>query len=74
MIGINDISTIDTYIHLRYAIIPNTRRHKDGVTTFGIDTIVRNISKQKSNLNNSIEVELTGMSGYISYSFLVGCF
>ena len=74
IIGINNISVMNTYIDASYAVHPNMRGHTGGVISFGHGIVHSKASKQKINVKSSTECELVGLSEYVPYSLWLGYF
>ena len=74
IIGINNITTMNTFIDASYVVHPNMRGHTGGAITFGVGIVHENASKQKINVKISTECELVGVSEYIPYSLWLGYF
>ena len=74
IIGINNITTRNTFIDVSYEVNPNIRGHTDGVISFGVGIMYDKASKQKINVKSSTEYELVGVSEYIPYSLWLGYF
>lgn len=74
IIGINNITTRNTFIDASYEVHPNIRGHTDGVISFGVGIMHDKASKQKINVKSSTEYELVGVSEYIPYSLWLGYF
>ena len=68
IIGINNISVMNTYIDASYAVHPNMRGHTGGAISFGHGIVHSKASKQKINVKSSTECELVGLSEYVPYS------
>ena len=74
IIGINNISVMNTYIDASYAVHPNMRGHTGGVISFGHGIVHIKASEQKINVKSSTECELVGLSEYVPYSLWLGYF
>ena len=74
IIGINDITTMNTFIDASYAVHPNMRGHTGGAISFGVGIVYGKASKQKINVKSLSEYELVGVSEYIIYSLWQGYF
>ena len=74
IIGINDITTLLTYIDASYAVHENMRCHTGGLITMSIGILHGKASKQKINTKSSIESEIVGLSEYLPYTLWMGYF
>ena len=74
VMGINDITTMNTYIDASYGVHPNMRGHTGRTTTLGKEIIHYKSSKQKIKVKSSAECKLVGLSKYIPYSLWIGYF
>ena len=72
IIGINYITTMNTFIDASYGVHPNMREHTGGTISFSICIMYMNASKQKNNAKRSTQYELISVSEYIPYSFWLG--
>ena len=74
IIGINNISVMNTYIDASYAVHPNMRGYTGGVISFGHGIVHIKASEKKINVKSSTECELVGLSEYVPYSLWLGNF
>ena len=70
IIDVKYLSTLFTYIDTSYAVHPDTSSHTGGLITFGNSKA----PVQKLNVKSSMELEVVGLSEYLSYKLWMGIF